>query len=59
MESTNFEILRQQGKHLKIDEAFEQGYITKWFYDLIMQESDKQRAKTNNRTGMIKDIVSK
>jgi len=49
--------LKEEKKHLTIDEALKEHYISIEFYDLIMNTCDKQRAKTNNKFTTIKDIV--
>jgi hypothetical protein len=48
---------KEEGKHLTVDEAYKQGFISKWFYDLITDEGTKQLAKHNNKFKSIKDIV--
>jgi hypothetical protein len=59
MENLKSESQKQEKKHLTVHEAYQQGYISAWFYDLITEEGTKQLAKSNNKFKSIKDIVSK
>ncbi len=45
----------QEKKHLTIEEALKQHYISIEFYDMIMNAGTKQSAKSNNEFTSIKE----